>query len=318
MNQHPMDMPAVKAIVGHIFPTQPAQIERVTEGISTIVYRVVCQNEVFYLRILPEEHASFAPEVAIHTRLRQMQVKVPEVIHFEHYNELLQRSIMVTTEIKGRPIGQSSFLSEEVLHAILVEAGRDLAHINGIPVDGFGWIERDQLETEHLRAQRSAHRAFVLEDWDADLAFLAGNVLHASERIHLEHVLSHYNSWLDVEQGYLAHGDFDTNHIYQEGGKYTGVIDFGEIRGASRWYDLGHFHVRDGEALSYRGLPGLIQGYQERISLPSDYEQHIRFTSIFINVRALARSLQKRPANRYTQLQLKVLREDLAVLQLFL
>jgi len=116
----------------------------------------------------------------------------------------------------------------------------------------------------------------------------------------------------------LAHGDFDASHIYQEDGKYTGIIDFGEIRGASHWYDLGHFHVRDGEALSYRGLPGLIRGYEESISLPPDYEQHIRFTSILINVRALARSLQKRPANRYTQHQLQVLREDLATLQLFL
>jgi hypothetical protein len=33
-----------------------------------------------------------------------------------------------------------------------------------------------------------------------------------------------------------------------------------------------------------------------------------------INVRALARRLQKRPANRYTQHLLEVLREDLAYL----
>ena len=318
MNQHPMDMPAIKAIVSQIFPAHPVHIERATEGVSTIVYRVVYQNEAFYLRILPEENASFAPEVAVHTRLCQMQVKVPEVIYFEHSNELLQRSIMVTTEIKGRPICQSSFLSEEALHAILVDAGRDLAYINSIPVDGFGWVERDQLETEHLRAQWPTHRAFAFEDWDADLVFLARNALHASEMTHLEQILSHYNSQLDVEQGYLAHGDFDTNHIYQEGGRYTGVIDFGEIRGASRWYDLGHFHVRDGESLSYRGLPGLIRGYEESILLPSDYEQHIRFASILINVRALAHSLQKSPANRYTQHQLEVLREDVATLQLFL
>lgn len=46
------------------------------------------------------------------------------------------------------------------------------------------------------------------------------------------------------EQGYLAHGDFDTTHIYQDNGRYTGIIDFGEIRGADRWYDLGYFHMR--------------------------------------------------------------------------
>ena len=93
-------MPTIEAIVHQIFPSHPVHIERVTEGASTFVYRVTYPNEVFYLRILPEEQASFAPEVAVHARLYQMQVKVPEVIHFEHYNEQLQRSIMLTTEIK--------------------------------------------------------------------------------------------------------------------------------------------------------------------------------------------------------------------------
>jgi len=137
VNQHPMDMPAMKALVSQIFPAHSVHIELVTEGVSTIVYRVVYQDEVFYLRILPEENASFAPEVAVHTRLCQMQVKVPEVVHFEHSNELLQRSIMVTTEIKGRPIGQSTFLSQEALHAILVEAGRDSRTSMAFPLLGL-------------------------------------------------------------------------------------------------------------------------------------------------------------------------------------
>ena len=95
MNHYPMDMPAIEAVVSQIFPAHPVRIERMTEGVSTLVYRVIYQNEVFYLRILVE-NASFAPEVAVHTHLRQMQVGVPEVIYFEHYNELLQRSIMIT------------------------------------------------------------------------------------------------------------------------------------------------------------------------------------------------------------------------------
>jgi hypothetical protein len=67
-----------------------------------------------------------------------MQVKVPEVIHFEHYNRLLQRSVMVTAEIKGRPLSQSAMLSQKEREAILREAGRDLARISTVPVEGFG------------------------------------------------------------------------------------------------------------------------------------------------------------------------------------
>src|ERR1700692_3992880 len=79
----------IESILKAVFPTKPTRLERVPEGVSTYVYRIVFPRETFYLRILPEENASFAPEVLVHRQLRQIQVKVPEVLHFEHCNELL-------------------------------------------------------------------------------------------------------------------------------------------------------------------------------------------------------------------------------------
>ena len=309
-----LDVRQIETIVRHIFPSTSLVVKRVAEGISTLVYRITTRSEIFYLRVLPEEGASFAPEVAIHAQLRERQVSVPEVIYFEHCNDLLQRSIMITTEIKGQPVSHSAFLSEEAREAILAEAGRDLACINSVPVEGFGWVQRDLSETRQLEAQWPTYRAFVLEWWEADLAYLARSTLSTAEVVALERLVSQYDSYLNSKGGCLAHGDFDPTHIYQDGGCYTGIIDFGEIRGTDRWYDLGHFHLRDGEQLSFRLEAPLIRGYGEIMTLPSDYEQRIRFTSSLINVRALARGLQRRPPDRYTQHQLEVLREDLAFL----
>ena len=308
MSQYPIQSPPetrqIETVVRHIFLSRPFIVERVAEGGSTFVYRILCGDETFYLRVLPEEGASFAPEVAAHTLLRQRQVNVPEVIYFEHCNELLQRSIMMTTAIEGRPLRQSSFLPVEVQEAIVAEAGRDLALINSVPVEGFGWIERDLSDTRRLQAPWPTYRAFALEWWEADLAYLAKSTLSSTEAAMLERLISQYDSYLNSEGSSLAHGDFDSTHIYQEAGRYTGIIDLGEIRGTDRWYDLGHFHLRDGEQLPFGAT----------VPLPSDYEQRIRFTSLLINVRALAHSLQKRPANRNTQHQLQVLRDDLAFL----
>lgn len=302
----------VQEVAKNVFTRDPERIERVYEGVSTFVYRVVFPGETFYLRVLPEEDASFAQEAAVHTRLRQMHINVPEIISFEDHNELLQRSVMITTEIKGLPLSQSGMLSQQACEEIMSEAGRDLARLNTVPVEGFGWIRRDSANGEHLRATWPAHRTFVLEHWEADLAYLAEHVLQPSEAVRVEQISARYDSWLESELSYLAHGDFDVTHIYQENGRYTGIIDFGEIRGASQWYDLGHFHMRDGEQLSLRLLPALLAGYQEARPLSPDYEQRIRFTALLINIRALARSLQKRPPDRYTRHQLEVLREDLA------
>ena len=72
--------------------------------------------------------------------------------------------------------------------------------------------------------------------------------------------------------------------------------------------------MREGEYTSYSQLPVLIRGYREVTSLPPNYEKAIRFASILINIRALVRSLLKRPPNRFTQHQVKALKEDIAEL----
>jgi aminoglycoside phosphotransferase (APT) family kinase protein len=318
MNYHPVDMRLIETLVSRVFLSAPTSVERVMEGVSTYVYRITYRHETFYLRVLPEEGASFAPEVVVHNRLRQMQVKVPEVIYFVDQHEALHRSVMITTEIKGHPVSQCLSFAKVGLNALLIEAGRDLARINSVVVDGFGWMKRNDTDMGQLRAQWPTYRAFALEHWQADLAYLAETTLQPSEFAMLEAIPSSYASWFEVERGQVAHGDFDTTHIYQEHGRYTGIIDFGELRGANQYYDLGHFHMSDGEMLPHRAMPGLLRGYQEAVLLPPDYEQHIYFTSVLINVRALARSLQKRPPTRYTQHLLQRLREDLAALRPFL
>lgn len=119
---------------------------------------------------------------------------------------------------------------------------------------------------------------------------------------------------MDETQACLAHGDFDTTHIFQDNGRYTGIIDFGEIRGTHRWYDVAQFHLRDGEYLPYKLLPALLHGYEEVIELSDNYMNIIRFTALLINVRALAKSLQKRPPNRFTMHQIEAIQRDIAML----
>src|SRR5215510_1009995 len=118
MHSHDIDIRLIEDLVTQVFPcTVPFHVERVEEGVSTYVYRIYRGNEVFYLRVLPEVNASFAPEVHVHEILHARNVKVPEVVYFEHYNESLQRSIMVIGEIKGKHIG--CYPANEVPRSIL-------------------------------------------------------------------------------------------------------------------------------------------------------------------------------------------------------
>ncbi|HZC07662.1 MAG TPA: phosphotransferase [Ktedonobacterales bacterium] len=314
MAGQPSERDLLAPLLRRVFASNVTQVERVTEGVSTKVYRVLAQDKTFYLRILPEAGASFGPEVVAHERMRALGVNAPEVVFYEPLYEPLQRSVTIVTEIPGAPLSQSSHLDTRALDAIMVETGRDLARINSVQVDGFGWIARAP-GLQRLRAPLSTNRAFMLEAWTADLAFLTDTAtLRPKDVARLEQALAVHATWLDDGESWLAHGDFDATAVYQRDGAYTGVIDFGEMRGGSRWYDLAHFHMRDGEYLAATLLPPLLHGYADVIPLAADAERSIRFASLFINTRALSHSQRKRPPNRFTQHQVDVLRADLAAL----
>lgn len=307
------DQRRIAAIAGAVFG-RPVPVERVEHGASTLVYRIRAGDETFYLRVLPERGASLLPEAEAHARMRQLGAKVPQVIFVDPCDAVLGRSVMLTTEVPGRSIAASGELASAVLEAIVHQAGRDLARINSLAVDGWGWIERAGPRSATLAAQHRSWRAAVLEDWEADLAFLAGATISLAEASNLEQVIARYDAWLDTPQAWLAHGDLDATHIFHHNGRYSGIIDFGEIRGADRWYDAAHFHMRDGERLPMLLEPSLLHGYGDMRALPPQIDLRIRFTALLINVRALARSLGKRPLDRWTLHQLRVLRADLVAL----
>jgi hypothetical protein len=134
----------VKQTAKDRLPVAAERIERVLTGASTYVYRVLSGESTSYLRLLPEQANSFGVEVYVHNLLRQKGVQVPEVIYYEHSNKSLGMSMMLVTEIPGSDVGICT--TEEVYCNILFHAGTQLAAINQVKVDGFGWIRREARE----------------------------------------------------------------------------------------------------------------------------------------------------------------------------
>jgi aminoglycoside phosphotransferase (APT) family kinase protein len=286
---------------------------RVAEGVSTHVYRVRRGAETFYLRVLPEVGASFAPEVLALDHLRRRSVRVPQILFFDPCDESLQRSVMVTTEIAGDQIGRHPM--DQVTRDVLFDAGRDLATINALPVSGFGWIKRDSSTCDRLEGEHPDFEGFVFEHFDRDLATLEATVLTRSDTSAIRAVVEDRPSWLTVQEATLAHGDFDLSQIYQHDGRYTGIIDFGEIRGTDPWYDLGHFAMHHGETQVSPVLDWVLDGYRSVTPLPAEHRLRISFASLLIAVRALSRCIERRPAQVATHPALTSIPRDLSLLR---
>ena len=285
-------------------------VERAATGVSTPVYRIQRGEVTCYLRLAEGPEASLAPEALAHTLLRARGVLVPEVVDVDPCHAQLGRSVMVTAEIPGRSLAAQHHGID--VAAVLAAAGRDLAVINGVDVTGFGFIRRDQPNPVRLEAEAPTLRAFAVGELDRHLAALS--VLLGAEEIRtIRGVVAQNDAWLDANQAVLAHGDLDATHIYHRDGEYSGIIDFGEIRGADPFYDLGHFALHDGESISSTLLPRLLAGYGEVTSLDPGDEARIWFWSLLIGARALARS-SSRPPDGYQAHLTRAIRKALLAL----
>ena len=288
------DATVVRRVLADILPaTATAPIERVRAGVSTWVYRVVLPTETLYLRVLPEPDASMLPEALAHGAARARGVLVPEVVAVAHHSPALDRSLMLTSAIPGRPLSIDD--AGAARPAVLRAAGKALARINAVPVEGWGWVRRDAAATDALRAEHASWHAWRDQYRAADLAALQGaGVLDAAEASAVDDTIRRCSPLLDDAPARLAHGDFDPTHIYHQDGRFSGIIDFGEIRGAHPLYDLGHFTI-ESPAL----LPDLLAGYLGGAAVTPELLHQISLLTLLIALRRLSRHVERGRTHLY-------------------
>lgn len=249
------------------------------------MYRLQRGLEVYYLRLAEEADEDLSVDAELHRQLRECGVRVPEVVHVEPFDEAIGRSIMITTEVPGSPL--SEVRSRKAAEAVVREAGRELALLNQVPVQGFGWLRRDRVDWPPC-AELASYAEFVVSylpsPWPGPLRELFG-------REDLDQVESLIEDERErgLEIGSLAHGDFDPTAVFQKDGEYTGVIDFGEARGTEPTFDLGHFLLHDGERLAWPLFESLVAGYRDVVDPPPDLEARGRRSAVLLGLRQLCR-----------------------------
>lgn len=281
---------AVRALLERSLGTAlPLSFERTPEGVSTPVYRVRRGGETLYLRLAETPDDDLTTEAGIHRRLLGIGVRVPEIVDVVRFDAALGRSAMLTREIPGRPLSDGA---PPEVETVLEAAGRDVARLNLIEVEGFSWIRRDGRPLPP-RGEEPDYAAFVRwevpEPWPGPLAGVVA-----------PHDLDIYEEMIESESrrpltaGRLAHGDFDVTHVFQRGGRYTGLIDLGELRGTEPLFDLGVFHLYDGEILERPLLSFVLRGYGQILPLPDGHAELIRRSAILYGLRQLCRWLGPR------------------------
>jgi aminoglycoside phosphotransferase (APT) family kinase protein len=286
----------VRAVLARWFPDWECVISRAEAGVSTPVFRVLVGDESSWVRLGEEPGERRDGEVAAHRMLRAAGIPIPEVIRYEAAPPELDRSIALTSHLAGTPL--ADIQAGPWLPALAADAGRVLACINRISVRGFGWAYASEEEGVPVGVHRW-RSGWTREYIGSVRVVRESGVLEAAAIDALEAAIERWTRISsDRATGPLAHGDFDTTHVYvdPESGKLTGVIDLGELRGADPLYDLGHLLLHDGEAGRPVLFPHILNGYAEISPLPDDAMDQIRLQALAIGTRALAIQLRRPPS----------------------
>ena len=282
----------VGALLRRWLPNRTVAFSRAETGSSTPVYRVVeaATGQVWYLRLAEEAGESRAAEARVHQLLRDARLPVPEVLAWEARPPEVDRSAMLTSLVPGRPLRELPQLAPAAIAAAAHAAGRDLARINQIPVRGFGWVQGVLAPDDALVAEHPSRAAWTAEYAQATAEVAASRMVEPRETDRLRQIMDRWLSRPDRTMSCLAHGDFDATHIHmsEPAMRYSGIIDFGEVRGTDPLYDLGHALFHDTEPDRRPVFAALLAGYHAVTPLAADALADIQQQAIAIGVRRLA------------------------------
>jgi len=262
-------------------------VARTPAGVAAQVYRVHAAGRVVYVRIAEGADEDLSVDAALLEHLRTLGLRVPQVIHVEPFDQALGRSVLITGEIAGEPL--AGCRDQRAARWVARAAGRELAVLNSVDVQGFGWVQR-QPPTWPLRATSRTYAEFVTSYLPNPWPGPFGTRFTVAELERLWALVDRERH-RDLADATLAHGDFDSTAIFQVDGDYSGLIDFGEIRGTEPLFDLGHFHLWEHQRTPPPVWDELLAGYGEVAALPAGYQELVARSATLLGLRQLARWL---------------------------
>jgi Ser/Thr protein kinase RdoA (MazF antagonist) len=279
MTETAQQLDALRRIADRCLPSHADRVVviDVGHGGTTQVFRANRGEATVFIRLAESAGEEMTVEAAVHERLGTLGVRLPPVVAVEPAGQLLDRGALVLAQMPGRPYAVAGRPSRLAMR----ELGADLGRISTVPVNGFGFLERN------VYPPFTARFASGQELLVAPLAALRDGIGVDDRLAEAAHeVITADGASLVDGPSRLAHGDLDLTHVYAQGKRYAGIIDFGEARGAPLLYDVAHLALHQ-PTLTTNAMQSLIEGYSTVADVPRDWEQRVRALGVVIGVMLL-------------------------------
>lgn len=226
----------IRDILGSKLSIKVSDIIRMEQGVSTEVYNINPQTDNLYLRILPEKDYAFSQVVTVHNKAAELGIKVPNVIYSEDFSNLFDgKSFMLISAIDGKNLEYSDNNNRD---EVLTQAGIDVAKLNTITCNGYGWIERSKPLLNALEGVFKSLKDDLTQKLDDRLSVYMSQEMLTNSQVNKILKLVAKLEDTNNNTSTIAHTDISYAHIFHNNGSYTGIIDLDDIRGADKYLDL--------------------------------------------------------------------------------
>lgn len=233
----------IAGLVADVADTRVLDIRRIVAGEQNEVYDVTLeQGRSLIVRISQRGPESHDREAWVIGQCVSRGIRAPRI----HAHRRVQvgsgrRSVIVMEKLPGERLSDVD-LDELDVRRVLREVGAWLTELHSIPVQGFGYVDRD-----------GVGRLATMDDWLAGLTSEARAFEEAGRSVGLEGAT--IRGWLrEIVDALrtapprvtLIHNDLLADHVLVHDGHLSGVIDFGEVAAEPAANDFAKWEFVEG------------------------------------------------------------------------
>jgi len=245
---------AIAAFVAKTLHLEATRVARLKAFETNEVYEVVAGGRDFIVKA--SAHEALRAEAWACARGAEADCAAPAILGVAALDE--RTSAFVMPRVAGRPIAAG--------HPAFREVGRRLRRLHRFTVPRFGtlaevaWSERDEFTL------RDDSWLALLRRICADTRRIGDGAAIAAADAAGAAIDAHVAAFDAIAFGSLCHADLKTAHIFVDGDRLTGVIDWGDAAVADPVWDIARFaHRADAESLAL-----LLEGYDPTAALADE------------------------------------------------
>jgi aminoglycoside phosphotransferase (APT) family kinase protein len=224
----------------------------------------------FVLRAHPKglKNGYFWVEALASKTARAHKVPTYHTIDVRDLNDPYPFAYMLIEEIPGVAMKKHLDDHPEDEAKLLFDAGKVMAGLHKVKVEGFGFFDNDQAREGKLVGIKASYRDHIFAGLDFNLDYLVKQNIVSEKQAEQARKLFETSELLECEQATIVHNDFADWNLITDGEHITGVIDWDEAHAGHPIGDIACWST----FFDPKRLDEFLKGYKSVTELSNNFQ----------------------------------------------